>query len=46
MSLDFGRYAFDVWLALGVSAVGIGGLILQSVLASRAVRARLEEEEQ
>ena len=36
-----GKYAFDILLAYGLSILLIAGLILQSVLASRAARRRL-----
>jgi heme exporter protein CcmD len=38
-----GRYAFDILLAYGLSALLIVGLVAQSVLAARAARRRLEE---
>ncbi|TFL19672.1 heme exporter protein CcmD [Jannaschia formosa] len=38
-----GKYAFDILLAYGLTALLIGGLILQSVLAARAARRQLEE---
>jgi heme exporter protein CcmD len=38
-----GRYAFDILLAYGLSALLIVGLVVQSVLAARAARRRLEE---
>ena len=41
--IDFGRYAFDIWLAYGVSALLIGGLVAWSVAEARAVRRQLRE---
>jgi heme exporter protein CcmD len=38
-----GRYAFDILLAYGLSALLIVGLVVQSILAARAARRRLEE---
>ena len=38
-----GKYAFDILLAYGLSALLIVGLIVQSVLAARSARRRLEE---
>ncbi|CTQ32826.1 heme exporter protein CcmD [Jannaschia rubra] len=43
--MDLGKYAFDILLAYGLSGILILGLVLQSVLASRAARKRLEEAE-
>lgn len=43
--IDLGRYAFDVWLAYGATGALVGGLVAQSLLASRAARARLGEAE-
>ncbi len=40
-----GRYAFDIWLAYGVSAALILGLVVQSILAARTARRRLEAAE-
>ena len=40
---DFGPYATDIWLAYGVTALLIGGLIAQSVAAARTARRRLQE---
>ena len=41
----FGKYAFDIGLAYGLSAALILGLVVQSVLAARAARRRLEAAE-
>lgn len=38
-----GKYAFDILLAYGLSALLIAGLIVQSVAAARAARRHLEE---
>ncbi|PWJ13345.1 heme exporter protein CcmD [Jannaschia seohaensis] len=38
-----GKYAFDILLAYGLSIALIAGLILQSVLASRAAKRQLKE---
>lgn len=43
--IDLGKYAGDVWLAYGATALLVGGLVLRSALAARAVRRRLEEAE-
>ena len=43
--MDLGRYAFEVWLAYGVTAILVGGIVAQSILAARAVKARLGEAE-
>ena len=40
-----GKYAFDIWLAYGLSAALILGLVVQSVLAARAARRRLKAAE-
>lgn len=40
---DLGRYAFDVALAYGLSAVLIGGLVGWTLIRARAVRRRLGE---
>lgn len=42
---DLGRYAVEVWLAYGVTAALVGGVVVQSVLSARAVKARLGEAE-
>ncbi len=42
---DLGKYAFDIWLAYGLSAVLILGLVVQSVLAARATRRKLQDAE-
>ncbi|WP_299816056.1 heme exporter protein CcmD [uncultured Jannaschia sp.] len=41
--IDFGPYAADIWLAYGLTALLIGGLVAQSVAAARAARRRLRE---
>jgi heme exporter protein CcmD len=41
--IDLGRYAFDIWLAYAITAILIGGLVVQSIAASRAARRALEE---
>lgn len=41
--IDLGRYAFDILLAYGLSALLIGGLVVQSILAARAARRALRE---
>jgi heme exporter protein CcmD len=38
-----GRYAFDILLAYGLTAILIVGLIVQTVLAARAARRKLAE---
>jgi heme exporter protein CcmD len=43
--IDFGKHAFHIWLSYGGSVALIGGLLVQSVLASRAAKARLQEAE-
>lgn len=43
--VDFGKYAFDIWLAYGLSAALILGLIGQSVAASRSAKRKLAEAE-
>ena len=40
-----GRYAFDVLLAYGVTILLVGGLVAQSIAASRAARRALEDAE-
>ncbi|MGB3554158.1 MAG: heme exporter protein CcmD [Jannaschia sp.] len=44
--IDLGKYAFDILLAYGLTAILILGLIAQSVLAARATRRALEEAEE
>ncbi|MCK0166131.1 heme exporter protein CcmD [Jannaschia sp. S6380] len=44
--IDLGRYAFDILLAYGLSALLIGGLVVQSVLAGKAAKRALEEAEE
>ena len=44
--IDLGKYAFDVWLAYGVSAALVGGIVAQTLIRSRAVKRRLGEEEE
>ena len=41
---DLGRYAVEVLLAYGASAVLIGGLVAASVLSARRARRRLDGE--
>ncbi|WP_371154551.1 heme exporter protein CcmD [Jannaschia sp. 2305UL9-9] len=41
--IDLGKYAFDIWLAYGLSAVLILGLIGQSIASSRAAKRKLTE---
>ncbi|UWQ17093.1 heme exporter protein CcmD [Jannaschia sp. M317] len=43
--IDLGKYAFDIWLAYGLSALLIIGLIVQSVAAARRTRRKLDEAE-
>jgi heme exporter protein CcmD len=43
--IDLGKYAFDIWLAYGVSAALIGGLIAQSLWSARRMKRRLGAEE-
>lgn len=43
--IDLGKYAFDIWLAYGVSAALVLGLVAQSVLAARGARRRLDAAE-
>ena len=43
--IELGRYAAAVWLAYGVTALLVGGITVQSLLAARAVKARLGEAE-
>ncbi len=43
--IDLGKYAFDIWLAYGLSVLLIVGLVAQSVLAARATRRKLEAAE-
>jgi heme exporter protein CcmD len=40
--IDLGKYAFDILLAYGITALLVLGLIVQSVAASRATRRELE----
>lgn len=40
-----GRYAFDVAMAYGVTGLLVGGLVVQSILAARAMRRALDEAE-
>lgn len=42
--IDLGRYAFDIWLAYAVTGALVIGLVVQSVVASRNVKRRLEEQ--
>ena len=44
--IDLGKYAFDVWLAYGVSVGLVGGLVAQTVIRARAVKRRLGEREE
>ncbi|WGH78949.1 heme exporter protein CcmD [Jannaschia ovalis] len=41
--IELGKYAFDILLAYGLTAVLILGLVVQSLLAARAARRALEE---
>ena len=41
--IDLGRYAFDVWLAYGVTGLLLAGLLGRTWQRSRAVKARLRE---
>jgi heme exporter protein CcmD len=38
-----GPYAFDILLAYGSTALLIAGLVVQSIVAARAARRKLEE---
>ncbi|MEM9795352.1 MAG: heme exporter protein CcmD [Pseudomonadota bacterium] len=44
--IDLGRYAFDILLAYGITGLLVGGLVVQSILAARAARRDLQEEEE
>ncbi|CUH11218.1 heme exporter protein CcmD [Jannaschia seosinensis] len=44
--IDFGRYAFDIWLSYGLSATLIGGLVIWSLAEARTMRRRLREREE
>ncbi|MEL6587099.1 MAG: heme exporter protein CcmD [Pseudomonadota bacterium] len=41
--IDLGKYAFDILLAYGLSALLLVGLIVGSILSARAARRALEE---
>lgn len=43
--IDFGKYTLHIWLSYGGTALLLGGLILQSVLAARAAKRALKEAE-
>ena len=43
--IDLGRYALVVWLAYGATALCVGGITVQSLVAARAMRQRLREAE-
>ncbi|MEM7709524.1 MAG: heme exporter protein CcmD [Pseudomonadota bacterium] len=40
-----GQYAFDILLAYAITAVLVGGLIVQSVAAARGARRDLDDQE-
>lgn len=40
-----GKYALDILLAYGITALLVGGLIVQTALSARAARRALEEAE-
>ncbi len=43
--MTLGPYAFDILLAYALSAALVIGLVVQSIIASRATKRRLEEAE-
>ncbi|WP_220746938.1 MULTISPECIES: heme exporter protein CcmD [Jannaschia] len=43
--IDLGKYAFDILLAYGLSAVLIIGLVAQTIASARSARRRLEDAE-
>lgn len=43
--MSLGPYAFDILLAYALSVGLVVGLVVQSILASRATKKRLEEAE-
>lgn len=45
MTLELGKYAFEVALAYGAAALAIGGIVARSLIDSRHARKRLDSAE-
>ena len=41
MNFDMGPYAFNIWMAYGISAVALAGITVWSAAAYRAAKAKL-----